>query len=326
MHEQFSSSKLNIKCQNPFGNHNMVVHEWGDKKNTSVLLCLHGLTRSAKDFYFFARSLKKYFRVLAPDLVGRGESDWLENENLYQISQYINDINSMLIQLNIKRINFIGTSLGGLVGLLMASKIFDKNLNSFPFILADSSQVLANSDVCFDSLVINDFPASISVNSLFDLAEQIKYDANQIFSSFSQAEEYVKKISTEFGFHTDLQWKILTESYVKLSEESGTYKIHYDPKIVSQFKLYELMFRNDSNFGLFRMPDLNFWEFYDKIKCSTLLLRGKRSFILNKKIANEMTKRGPLPKLVEFDDVGHAPTLIHSEQLEVLKNFLMLKK
>ena len=319
------SSKINIECRNPFGKHKMVVHEWGDTQNPSVIVCLHGLTRSAKDFFYLANKLKKNHRVLAPDFVGRGESDWLENENLYHISQYINDLNSMFDQLKLKEISLIGTSLGGFIGLLICSPVFNEEYKNLPFFLICGSNVGRSDKIVYNSLVINDFGAHVSIQSLFGLAGQIDFNPDIEFNDFKEAVILVKRLCREFGPHSDSQWEVLTESFLRPGEKKGSYRVHFDPKIVSQFRRAFLAFGGNSSLKLFKIPDLTLWEFYDNLTCNTLLLRGKNSSILNRDVALEMTRRGPAPKLAEFDDVGHAPSLMHDDQTSIIESFLCFK-
>ena len=322
MHDIKPSKIINIECINPLGKHNMVVHEWGDSSNPLVIICLHGLTRSAQDFFYLANQLKKKFRILAPDFVGRGESDWLENENLYQVSQYINDLNSMFIQLKLKKINLIGTSLGGLIGLLISSSVFNKEFKNFPFSLVFGSNVKRNNEIIYNSLVINDFGAQVSIQSLFGLADQIDFDQNIEFKDFKEAVVLVKRLCKEFGPHSNSQWEVLTKSFLRPGEKNGTYKVHYDPKIVVQFRRAFSVFGGKNSANFFKLPDLSLWEFYDNLRCRTLLLRGKNSSILNREVALEMTTRGPSPKLAEFVDIGHAPSLMHDDQISIIKSFL----
>ena len=316
------ASKINIECRNPFGKHKMVVHEWGDTLNPYVIVCLHGLTRSAKDFFYLANKLKKNYRILAPDFVGRGESGWLENENLYHISQYINDLNSMFVQLKLKEVNLIGTSLGGFIGLLICSEVFDEEFKNLPFFLVYGSNSERNDEISYKSLVINDFGAQISIQSLFDLADQIDFNPNIEFKDFQEAVILVKRLCREFGPHSESEWEVLTDSFLRPGEKKGSYKVHFDPKIVSQFRRTFSTFGIKSSLNLLKIPDLNLWKFYDNLTCKTLLLRGKNSSVLNKNTALEMTRRGPSPKLVEFDDVGHAPSLMHDDQISIIKSFL----
>ncbi|OUT97362.1 MAG: hypothetical protein CBC01_06590 [Betaproteobacteria bacterium TMED41] len=314
-------SKLNVKCRNPCGFHNMVVHQWGDPDNSSVVICLHGLTRAAKDFLCLANELKIKYRVLAPDLAGRGESDWLANESLYQISQYINDLNSMFIQLDLKKINVIGTSFGGLIGLLMASSIFNSEYKNSPFFFGVSN-TRVDEKIIFESLVINDFGSQVQLSNLFNLANQIDFEPDIELEDFNEAVLLVKRICKDFGHHSSSQWKVLTESFFRQEKENGPFKIHFDPAIVSHFRRFFSVLGGNLKTNLIRIPDLNFWTFYDNLNCKTLLLRGMESSLLDRDTAIQMTKRGPKPKLVEFAGIGHAPTLMQIDQIAIIKNFL----
>ncbi len=322
MIDRLLSSKINIRCRNPIGHHNMVVHEWGDSKNKSVILCLHGFTRAAQDFSLLAASLATEHRILAPDLVGRGYSDWLPNENLYQISQYIDDLQTMINRLKIKEVNIIGTSLGGLLGLLMSSSVSDDEFKKHPLFFSGAPVSRTENEIIFNSLVINDFGAQVPIRALFELAGHIDFDPEMVFGDFHQAEILVKKLCSDFGPHSEMQWKILTESFLRPGELDGTYMIHFDPAIVSHFRRILLLLGGKFNNTLFKIPDLNFWTFYEHIKCNTLLFRGKNSKLLEKTIAGQMSGSGPKPKLVEVPNTGHAPTLMHFDQISIIRNFL----
>ena len=326
----YSPSKtIKIICQNPSGNHSMTVHEWGEKDYSDVVLCLHGLTRSALDFVVLASHLKKDIKILAPDLVGRGDSDWLRNNNFYQVSQYISDINTMLIKLNVKKVNIVGTSLGGLIGIVMSSIVNGTDLNEISsvenfFLPSGISSLKFDNKISIESLVINDFGIKISIDSLLELSRQVDFDLSREFENFRSAQDHVEKICKDFGPHSDLQWKLLTNSYFKTGKKLGSYVVHFDPKILSQFKAFQSVFSMQKKVNLFSIPDLDFSNFYDSIECKTLLLRGEKSSLLTKETANDMTLRGPKPLLVEFDGIGHAPTLMQLDQISIIKNFLSL--
>ena len=115
-----------VQCASPSGFHKMAYHEWGDPNNPRVLICVHGLTRRGSDFTVLAKAMRDRYRVICPDIVGRGDSDWLENPMLYGIPQYVTDMNALLAQLGLHEVDWFGTSMGGLIGIFMASQ---KNLS-----------------------------------------------------------------------------------------------------------------------------------------------------------------------------------------------------
>ena len=279
-----------VQCITPGGLHRLSYREWGDAANPRVLICVHGLTRSARDFDVIAAALCRHYRVICPDMPGRGESDWLRNPMEYALPFYVADMVTLIARLDVPTVHWLGTSMGGLIGMALAA------LPQTPI----------------SRLVLNEAGALVSGVSLRRIASYLgQWPA---MPDLAAAEAYVRRVCAPFGPHSDAQWRALTEAVVKPLDphrpESG-WRMHYDPAIA-------LPFAADVT-----GKDMALWNFYDAIKAQTLLLRGAESDLLRQDTALEMTQRGPKARLVEFAGVGHAPTLMHEDQVAVVKEFLL---
>ncbi len=264
----------------------MAYLEWGDPRNRDVLICVHGLTRSAHDFDNLARALCDHYRVICPDVAGRGDSDRLADPMLYVVPQYVADMVTLVARLDVDTVDWIGTSLGGIVGMGLA----------------------AQKGTPVRKLVLNDVGPVISHASLERIAAYVGLTPS--FPTLEKADEYVRTISAPFGQHSDAEWRFLTETWVRKGE-NGAWRPHYDPRIAEAYRA--------------TMPkgDLEFWDVYDAVRCPTLVLRGAQSDLLSRGTADEMKRRGPKAKVVEIAGVGHAPTLLHADQIALVRDFLL---
>ena len=257
--------------------------EWGDPRNPDVLVCVHGLTRTARDFDEVARALCGEFRVVCPDVAGRGDSERLPDPMLYGVPQYLADMVTLVARLDVEGVSWLGTSMGGLIGMALAAQ--------------------AGSPV--KRLALNDAGPLVTRVSLERIAAYV--GKAPIFSGFEEAEKYLRAISAPFGPHSDAQWRFLTETWVRRNDD-GTWRAAYDPRIAQAFNADK---------------DLELWALYDAVRCPTLVLRGEQSDLLTRDTAVEMTRRGPRAKVVEIRGVGHAPTLLHAEQIAIVRDFLL---
>ena len=274
-----------VQCASPAGLHVMAYREWGDPANPEVVVCVHGLTRCARDFDNLARALAGRFRVVCPDVAGRGDSDWLADPMRYQIPQYVADMVTLIARLDVERVMWVGTSMGGLIGMALA----------------------AQKDSPVSRLVLNEAGAVVAHAALERIGSYVGRAPS--FPSVEAAEQLVRAVSAPFGPHTDAEWRFLTEVVLRKNAD-GTWRFHYDPKIAEPFRK--------------QMPegDIELWSQWDAVQCPTLLIRGAQSDLLSKATAEEMTRRGPKAKLVELAGVGHAPTLLHDDQIAVVAEFL----
>jgi pimeloyl-ACP methyl ester carboxylesterase len=279
--------RRSVQCASSKGLHRISYAEWGDPRNRDVLICVHGLLRSGRDFDELARALCGRFRVVCPDLAGRGDSDRLPDPLLYAVPQYVSDMVTLIARLDAESVNWVGTSLGGLVGMVLA----------------------AQAGTPVKRLVLNDVGPRIARAALRRIGDYI--GKAPTFSSLDEADRYLRVISAPFGPHSDAQWRFLTENWVR-QQADGTWRAHYDPRIADAYNAD----KSDQ--------DLELWPIYDAVRCPTLVLRGEHSDLLLRDTAGEMTRRGPKAKLVEIRGVGHAPTLLHADQIAVVRDFLLL--
>jgi pimeloyl-ACP methyl ester carboxylesterase len=278
-----------VQCCSPEGLHRMAYKEWGDPANPVALVCAHGVTRVSDDFDNLANELCDAYRVICPDIVGRGRSDWFKDANHYQIPQYISDIVTLLARVNARKVYWLGTSMGGLIGMGLAS--------------------LEGSPIC--KLILNDIGPSLNADALARIGDYIGQQVR--FEHFADAEAYIKSISTSFGAHTDSEWHKFAQDVLK-QDKDGYWVRHYDLKLAVPFKAITVESAKQSEALL--------WAAYDAIHCPTLLVRGAESDLLNREVADAMTQRGPKAKLIEIADVGHAPTFVHADQIAIVKKFL----
>lgn len=277
-----------VQCLSPGGLHRMAYVEWGDAKNPRVLVCVHGLTRNARDFDFLAKTLSKHYRVVCPDVVGRGRSNWLRIKDHYQLQQYAADMVTLIARLNVDEVHWVGTSMGGLIGMALA----------------------AQADTPITRLVLNDVGPVISAAAVKRIGEYVGQMPE--FASFKDAEQYIRLVSAPFGKLTDAQWKHLTE-HVTRQKADGGFELVYDPGIAEPF--HKAM--DDE--------DVSLWPLYDAIRCPTQVVRGAESDLLSHETCLEMGTRGPKALIAEIAGVGHAPMFLDEAQVSVVREFLLAK-
>ncbi len=278
-----------VQCLGTRGLHRMAYVEWGDPANPRVLLCVHGLARQGRDFDTFARAMSDRYRVVCPDVAGRGRSDWLADPAGYQIPAYVAAMVTLLARLDAQELHWVGTSMGGLIGLGLAA--------------------LPGSPV--KRLVLNDVGPAIEAAALQRIGTYLGQPLR--WGSVEEAADYLRSISASFGPHTREQWLALTQPMLR--PDGDGFKLHYDPSIAVPFRAIT----PDSA----KAGEAALWAAYDALRCPTLLLRGAQSDLLSRETAQAMTQRGPKARLVEFEGVGHAPTLVAPEQIEAVREFLL---
>ncbi len=278
-----------VQCLGARGLHRMAYWEWGDRENPRVVVCVHGLSRQGRDFDTLARDLAADYRVVCPDVVGRGKSDRLADPMGYAIPAYVADMVTLLARLNATTVHWVGTSMGGLIGLGLAA--------------------LPQSPV--RKLVLNDVGPAIEPQALARIGSYLGQPAH--WPTLEAAADALWAISQGFGPHTREQWLDLTRP--QLVPEGAGFKPHYDPAIAVPFRAITPEIAAAGEAAL--------WAAYDSLKIPTLLLRGAQSDLLSPATARAMTERGPKARLVEFDGVGHAPMLVQPDQREVVRGFLL---
>ena len=278
-----------VQCLSPAGLHRMAYKSWGDPHNPRVLLCVHGVTRISGDFDAMAATLCDTYRVVCPDIVGRGLSDRLPNPQLYQLPQYVADIVTLLARLNAEQLDWFGTSMGGLIGIGLAS--MPRNP--------------------IRTLVLNDIGPTLNAEALRRIGDYIGQDMR--FASYAEAAAYIKSISLPFGPHTDAEWDKLARDVLKQNDQ-GQWVRHYDLSLAVPFK--------SATAESIAQGEAALWHAYDAIRCPTLLVRGANSDLLTRETALLMTQRGPKAQLIELDGVGHAPTFVNTGQIALVDKFL----
>jgi pimeloyl-ACP methyl ester carboxylesterase len=284
-----------VKCLDSRGLHHMAYWEWGDPAAREVLVCVHGLTRQGRDFDTLARDLSDRYRVVCPDVVGRGQSDWLADPMGYNVPAYVADMVTLIARLDAEAVDWVGTSMGGLIGLGVAS--------------------LVGSPV--RRLVLNDVGPQIQAAALVRIGAYLGQPVR--FANLEQAADALQLISQGFGYHSREQWLALTEPQIKPNpdEAQGGFVPRYDPSIAVPFRA--------ATPELAAAGEALLWKAYDSLRCPTLLLRGAQSDLLSHATAQEMTRRGPCAHLHEFAGVGHAPMLVQPEQRAVVREFLLAR-
>lgn len=273
-----------VQCIGPHGLHHMAYVEWGDPANPRVLVCVHGLTRNGRDFDVLAQALASEYRVVCPDVVGRGRSDWLSDKSDYGFPLYLSDMVTLIARLGVERVDWLGTSMGGLIGMLLAA------LPGTPI----------------RRLILNDVGPKITAASLRRIGEYVGRSPR--FASEDEAIAYMKQICAPFGPHTEQEWRQLILPGLRQGPDG--WRVAYDPAIGDAFRAAPLLL------------DVDLWASYDAIRCPTLVIRGAESDLLEPATFAEMGVRGPRARLYEVPGVGHAPTLIKPAQIEAVANFL----
>jgi pimeloyl-ACP methyl ester carboxylesterase len=299
-----------VTCSSPAGLHRMAYWEWGEAENPDVLICVHGLTRSGRDFDRLARALSGAYRIVCPDLVGRGRSDWLTNPNFYTVPQYISDLVTLLARIRPHTLHWVGTSLGGLVGMALggAARFAQMWQASHP---APDDAHFSTPGIHIDKLVLNDVGPRLNPAALARIGQYVGQAVT--FTSFDAAVENVRTVAAEFGPHTDEQWKELTEHVYR--KENGHWVKHYDIGIAVPFAA------QDS--AMLTASEQILWQSYESLDCPILIMRGEQSDLLSPQTAQEMLARSPRAILHEVHGVGHAPTLMHDAQIEPVVRFLL---
>ncbi len=276
-----TSSFLSLSAH---GFHRVAFTNWGTQAG-EVLLCVHGLTRNARDFDYLAQALQDRYRVVCPDVAGRGASEWLRDPTDYHYATYCNDMAALLAHLCVEQVDWVGTSMGGIIGMLLAAQ--------------PGSPIR--------KLVLNDVGPFIPQAALERIATYVGADPR--FASLAEAEDYLRKVHAGFGPLADEHWGHLARHSVGSSKD-GRYALLYDPGIVHPLRSRPI-------------ADVQFWEVWDRIRCPVLVLRGASSDLLLPQTVAEMRTRGPRIEVAELPEVGHAPALMAPDQIEIVRDWLL---
>jgi len=273
-------------CLGVKGFHKMAFVAWAEPSTPEgavPTLCVHGLTRNGRDFDSLAEHLATRGPVIAPDIVGRGASDWLPDPTLYAFPTYLADVASLIARLGAPEINYVGTSMGGLIGMLLAAQ--------------PGSPIRR--------LVLNDIGPLVPKASLARIATYV--GTAERFETLEALEAHLRRIHAPFGPLTDAQWHHLAVHGHRQLED-GSFVLSYDPAIGVPMQAPP--------------EDVVLWPFYDRITCPTLVIRGESSDLLLPETVQEMTTRGPKATLYEVTGCGHAPALMAEDQISRVVDFL----
>jgi pimeloyl-ACP methyl ester carboxylesterase len=273
----------------PHGFHRIAYTQWGNGHLKRVVVCVHGLTRNGRDFDDLAGDLAQDpdngFRVACPDLPGRGHSHWLSDPADYALPVYMSDMTAMIARLGVEQVDWVGTSLGGLIGMTLA----------------------AQPNTPIRSLVINDIGPFVPSEALKRISEYVGHDEK--FNDYDALKTYLMNVHASFGNLSDENWEHLCRHSGRENED-GTWVLHYDPSIAVNF-------RNAA------ATNIDLWPLWEQITCPVLILRGENSDILTRETAHQMLERGPAAELIEFPGTGHAPALMEESQIDAVRSWLL---
>ena len=268
----------------PQGFVDLAYAQWGPRDGR-VVVCAHGLTRNARDFDVLARALAATGRrVVAVDFPGRGRSSWLAGPAQYGFPVYLGAMAALLARLDADELDWIGTSMGGLAGMMLA----------------------AQPRTPLSRLVVNDVGPFIPKASLERIGSYVGETPS--FASLEAVEAHLRRVAAPFGRLTDAQWRHLAEhSAVRAGD---AWRLRHDPAIGEAFRATP-------------PTDIDLWAVWDALALPVLVVRGAESDLLLRDTAAEMTRRGPRRvELVEFAGCGHAPALMAEDQVAAILRFL----
>jgi len=307
-------SRGSVLCLSPRGFHRVAYLDWGPVASNHVVLCVHGLARNSRDFDFLAAELARDCRVICPDVVGRGDSEWLVDKGDYRFSTYLADAAVLLARVTAparppflgmisglqagggpKRIDWIGTSMGGLIGMLLAAK--------------PGSPIRR--------LGLNDVGPFVSWGSLYRLKGYV--GGGRSFPTVAAAELWIRDVCAPFGPLSDKQWRHLARHSV-FKAERGEYQLRYDPGIGEGLRGH-----SDPEFplGPHFLHGIDLWNTWSQVRCPVLVLRGADSDVLTRETVARMREAKPDLQVVEFAGAGHAPALMDPEQIAAVTRFLL---
>ena len=275
-----------VECSSGDEKHRMAYHAWGNPGN-KVLLCVHGLTRRGSDFKTLAQAMCKDYYVVCPDVVGRGESDRLSNPMLYAVPQYVADIAALVKKLGVAQVDWLGTSMGGLIGMVYAA--------------------MPNSPI--RRMIINDVGPKIEPEAIKRLGSYVGQPFT--FSDRSEALQRLNEICATFGEHTPEEWEIYNGPM--LIQKDGKWIMHYDPDISVPFA--------SVNPIMAKAGEMAMWHAFKQIHIPMLIVRGGNSDLLSAATVAQMCKVNPYARSIEIPNVGHAPAFVKPEQIALAKEF-----
>ena len=314
-----SFSKRSFLSLSPGGFHRIAYLDWGRHSAAQAVVCVHGLSRNSRDFDFLARDLARECRVVCPDVVGRGDSEWLADKRDYSFSTYLSDAAALIARITAPappahfgtfrgrraaygqaHIDWVGTSMGGLIGMLLAAK--------------PGSPIRR--------LVLNDVGPFISWGSLYRLKGYIAGGGS--FASIADVETYLRDACAAFGPLSDEQWRHLAEHSAAREDggpRSPIYRLRYDPAIgeIMRVGAPDPELPLGPNF----LAGIDLWNVWAEIRIPTLVLRGAESDVLSRDTLLQMQARRAGVEAIEFPAIGHAPALMSDDQIAAVREFLL---
>jgi pimeloyl-ACP methyl ester carboxylesterase len=298
------------------GFHRIAYLDWGKHSAAEVVVCVHGLSRNSHDFDFLARDLARDCRVVCPDVVGRGDSEWLADKSDYRFSTYLSDAAALIARITAPvppvsfgtfrgrrkaaegpaQIDWVGTSMGGLIGMLLAAK--------------PGSPIRR--------LVLNDVGPFISWGSLYRLKGYVAGGGS--FGDPAEVEAYLREACAPFGPLTDEQWRHLAMHSAAMTTD-GRFHLRYDPAIGDTMRVNAP--DPELPLGPNFLSGIDLWSTWSEIRCPTLVLRGAESEVLSRETLLQMQARRPGVEAIEFPGVGHAPALMSYDQIAAVRDFLL---
>ncbi|MDG0026775.1 alpha/beta hydrolase [Trinickia sp. Y13] len=279
-----------VQCASPAGLHRIAYTEWGDRDNPRVLVCVHGLTRTGRDFDRVAAALSDVYRVVCPDVVGRGLSDWLTDPSRYVVPQYVADMVTLIARLNVERVDWFGTSMGGLIGMTLAG--------------------LPGSPV--GKLLVNDIGPHIEPEALTRIGAYV--GQNPRFATREEGVAHAAELAASFGPLTAAEWSEINAPLFRQSED-GAWEFRYDPAIAVPFRA--------ATPEVAAAGEAALWRLFEQIPGPVLVVRGAQSDLLSRETVTRMKERAPSVTSVEIPGVGHAPAFLDAGQIAVARQFFV---
>lgn len=271
--------------------HELVFYDWGPIDDAVPVLCVHGLTRNARDFDWLAPALAaRGRRVIAISMAGRGESAWLTDSSGYNYGTYVTDCLAILDNFHLRQVDWIGTSMGGIIGMTIAGLKPDR----------------------IRKLVLNDIGATLKKPALERIFANVRA-IPESFASHEEAERYIRTTYAPFGLSSEEHWREFIDISLK-QDEGGTLRLACDPRIVDNLA------RDTSNFT--KIEEISLAEVWKKVTCPSLILRGAQSDILDEETITAMRAIHLQTEAVTIDGVGHAPALMDAHQIGIVINWL----
>ncbi|MGH8779413.1 alpha/beta fold hydrolase [Paraburkholderia sp.] len=278
-----------VQCASASGLHRVAYTEWGDPANPRVLVCVHGLTRSGRDFDRVARSLAGVYRVVCPDIVGRGLSSWLVNPAGYAVPQYVADMVTLIARLDVETVDWFGTSMGGLIGMVLAG-------------LPDSP---------IGKLLLNDVGPHVEPVALTRIGEYLGKPIR--FDTLQAGIEHAALLAQSFGPLTPDEWREINTPL--LHEQDGAWQFRYDPRIAEPFTA--------TTPEQVALGEAALWHAFEAAPGPVLAVRGAQSDLLSRDTLAAMVERGRAVSSVEIDGIGHAPAFLSPDQIGIATRFFV---